>query len=203
MSPDIACRSPPRVPAPVRRVRESRQEGRERWRLLPSGWRRPASPPSALQAKAWGLSSASQGLLCVQPGKRPRSLASDAGRRVENLKVTNPRANGGGGRAVDRLRPGAEGSLCAAVSLTSQQGGAWRGGRPVAGRTQGGLTPGRREFRVRAQRRDCVVPGSQERRALGPELLRTRRTSTQTARSPESGPGPECVCVCVCVGGVG
>lgn len=73
----------------------------------------------------------------------------------------------------------------------------------MAGRTHNGLAPGRREFRVRAQRRDCMVPGSQERRALGPELLRTRRTSTPTARSPESGPGPEYECVCVGGWGVG
>ena len=40
---------------------------------------------------------------------------------MENFKVTNLRANGGGSDAVDRPRPEAEGGLCAAVSLPRQQ----------------------------------------------------------------------------------
>ncbi|KAL2769857.1 uncharacterized protein WCI35_022554, partial [Daubentonia madagascariensis] len=53
----------------------------------------PGSPPSLLRAAAWELPAASRrslGLLCVQPGKRPRSPKAGARRRVENLKVTNP-----------------------------------------------------------------------------------------------------------------
>lgn len=70
----------------------------------------------------------------------------------------------------------------------------------MAGRTQSGLTPGRGEFGVRARRRDSVVPGSQERRALGPELPRTWRVSAQTATRPESRPGLQYELVCVTAG---
>lgn len=50
---------------------------------------------------------------------------------MENLKVPNPRANGGGSGAMDWPRPEAEDGLCAAASLPRQREelGAEEGGR--------------------------------------------------------------------------
>lgn len=78
--------------------------------------------------RAPAASPRSPGLLCAQPGKRPRSRETDAGRRVENLKVTSPRAHGGGDGAVDR--PGPEAGLCVAASLGREAGGLENPERP-------------------------------------------------------------------------
>ena len=66
----------------------------------------------------------------------------------------------------------------------------------MARRTQNGLTLGRGEFGARAQRRDSRVPGSQETRALDPELPRTRRGERPNARDQDLRPGLEYECVC-------
>lgn len=85
------CGVPQTPPARVllgRQLRFQESGGRRRWRLTPSAEAvtEPESPPSPLQAQAWVLPAASwrsPELLCVQPGKRPRSREADAGRRMK------------------------------------------------------------------------------------------------------------------------
>lgn len=73
----------------------------------------------------------------------------------------------------------------------------------MARRTQNGLTLGREGFGAPAQRRDSRIPGSQERRALDPELPRTRQGERPTARDQDLRPGLEYECVCDRGWGVG
>lgn len=119
----------------------------------------------------------------MQPGKRPSSREAGDGRRVENFKVTNPRANGCRGPAAVAPRLEVEGGLSAAPRGT---GGSWA---PREARD----SEKTQELEVLTQHRN-FGPGSQEN-LLGPRApkppehqslspgLRCRRAGTE-CRNP-------------------